>query len=151
MTAGTEAGVILGTAAYMSPEQARGKPLDKRTDVFSFGCVLFECLTGRQAFRGETVSDTLAAILKSEPDRSALPPETPDGSGASCGAASRRTRRAASTTSPTRGSRSRRRSLSRRPQRRRPRRAPAPTGEAFAWGAAGLLAGALAAFLADVP
>jgi Tol biopolymer transport system component len=68
----------LGTAAYMSPEQARGKPLDKRTDVFSFGCVLFECLTGRQAFRGEMVSDTLAAILKSEPDLTALPPETPN-------------------------------------------------------------------------
>ncbi len=78
LTAGTEAGVIQGTAAYMSPEQARGKPLDKRTDVFSFGCVLYECLTGRQAFRSDTVSDTLAAILKTEPDRDALPPETPD-------------------------------------------------------------------------
>ncbi|MGH9369394.1 MAG: protein kinase domain-containing protein [Thermoanaerobaculia bacterium] len=77
LTAATEAGVILGTAAYMSPEQARGKPLDKRTDIFSFGCLLFECLSGKQAFRGETVSDTLAAILKSEPDRDALPPETP--------------------------------------------------------------------------
>ena len=76
-TGGTRTGVILGTAAYMSPEQARGRPLDKRTDIFSFGCVLYECLTGRQAFRGETVSDTLAAILKSEPDWSALPPETP--------------------------------------------------------------------------
>jgi len=74
---GTHTGVILGTAAYMSPEQARGRPLDKRTDVFSFGCVLYECLTGQQAFRGETVSDTLAAILKTEPDWDALPPETP--------------------------------------------------------------------------
>jgi serine/threonine protein kinase/Tol biopolymer transport system component len=77
LTAASQQGVILGTAAYMSPEQARGRPLDKRTDIFSFGCVLYECLTGRQAFRGETASDTLAAILKLEPDPSALPPETP--------------------------------------------------------------------------
>jgi serine/threonine-protein kinase len=68
----TAAGVILGTAAYMSPEQARGKPLDKRTDVWAFGCVLFEMLTGRRAFEGETVSDTLAAVLTKEPDWSAL-------------------------------------------------------------------------------
>jgi Tol biopolymer transport system component len=76
-TPATHAGVVLGTAAYMSPEQARGKPLDKRTDIFSFGCVLFECLTGLQAFSGETVSDTLSAILRAEPDWSALPPQTP--------------------------------------------------------------------------
>src|SRR6266545_2032373 len=76
-TGGTRTGMILGTAAYMSPEQARGRPLDKRTDIFSFGCVIYECLTGRQAFRGESVSDTLAAILKSDPDWSELPPETP--------------------------------------------------------------------------
>ncbi|HEY3203985.1 MAG TPA: protein kinase, partial [Thermoanaerobaculia bacterium] len=76
-TPATHAGVILGTAAYMSPEQARGKTLDKRTDIFSFGCVLYECLSGRQAFWGETVSDTLAAIIKSEPDWSALPESTP--------------------------------------------------------------------------
>ncbi len=76
-TGGTRTGMILGTAAYMSPEQARGRPLDKRTDIFSFGCVMYECLTGRQAFRGESVSDTLAAILKSDPDWSELPPETP--------------------------------------------------------------------------
>ncbi|HEX7616229.1 MAG TPA: protein kinase, partial [Thermoanaerobaculia bacterium] len=69
---GTAAGVILGTAAYMSPEQARGKPVDKRTDVWAFGCVLFEMLTGKKAFEGETVSDTLAAILRGEPDWSAL-------------------------------------------------------------------------------
>src|SRR5262245_31844760 len=77
LTAASQQGVILGTAAYMSPEQARGKPLDKRTDIFSFGCVLYECLTGRQSFGGDTASDTLAAILKSEPALSALPPETP--------------------------------------------------------------------------
>ncbi len=74
---GTRAGVIMGTAAYMSPEQARGKPLDKRTDIWSFGCVLYEALARRQAFIGETVSDTIAAILRGEPDWSALPPATP--------------------------------------------------------------------------
>ena len=74
----TNAGVILGTAAYMSPEQARGKTTDRRTDVWAFGCVLFEMLTGRRAFdTGETVSDAIAAILRSEPDWSALPAETP--------------------------------------------------------------------------
>ena len=76
-TPATHAGVVLGTAAYMSPEQARGKPLDKRTDVFSFGCVLYECLSGRQAFSGETVSDTLSSILRAEPDWTALPAQTP--------------------------------------------------------------------------
>jgi hypothetical protein len=70
----TEPGVILGTAAYMSPEQARSRPVDKRTDIWSFGCVLFECLTGTRAFYGETVSDTLAYVLKSEPDWDKLPP-----------------------------------------------------------------------------
>ena len=73
----TIAGVILGTVAYMSPEQARGKPLDRRSDVWSFGCVLFECLTGRTAFDGDTVSDLVARILEREPDWSALPPATP--------------------------------------------------------------------------
>jgi Tol biopolymer transport system component len=78
-TGGTRSGVILGTAAYMSPEQARGKPLDRRTDVFSFGCILYECLAGRQVFREETVSDTLAAVIRSEPDWAALPADTPPG------------------------------------------------------------------------
>ncbi len=75
--AATDVGVILGTAAYMSPEQARGKPVDRRSDIWSFGCVLYECLTGRQLFGGETVSDTVAKILEREPDWSALPPRTP--------------------------------------------------------------------------
>ena len=70
---GTRDGVILGTAAYMSPEQARGKPVDKRTDIWAFGCVLYEMLTGRAAFAGETITDTLAAILEREPDWAALP------------------------------------------------------------------------------
>jgi Tol biopolymer transport system component len=73
----TAAGVILGTAAYMSPEQARGKRVDRRADIFAFGCLLYEMLAGRQAFFGETVSDTLAAILRAEPDWTLLPKDTP--------------------------------------------------------------------------
>ena len=73
----SESGVILGTAAYMSPEQARGKALDKRTDIWSFACCLFEALTGRAPFLGETVSDTLAKILEREPAWGALPGRTP--------------------------------------------------------------------------
>ena len=73
----TAAGVILGTAAYMSPEQARGRKVDRRADIFAFGCVLYEMLAGRQAFFGETVSDTLAAVLRADPDWSALPAGTP--------------------------------------------------------------------------
>ena len=69
----TRAGVILGTAAYMSPEQARGQVVDKRSDIFSFGSVLYEMLAGRPAFAGATVSDILAAILKAEPDWKLLP------------------------------------------------------------------------------
>src|SRR5947208_5566391 len=69
----TNAGVILGTAAYMSPEQAKGFAADPRSDVFSFGCVLYEMLTGRQPFEGDTVSEVLASVLKSEPDPSLLP------------------------------------------------------------------------------
>src|SRR5262245_29936144 len=75
---GTVEGVILGTAAYMSPEQARGKEVDRRTDIWSFGCVAFELLTGKQAFEGETVTDLFASILKGEPDWNALPAALPD-------------------------------------------------------------------------
>ncbi len=70
-------GVILGTAPYMSPEQARGKAVDRRADVWAFGCLLFECLTGRPAFEGETVSDVIARILEREPEWSALPASVP--------------------------------------------------------------------------
>jgi Tol biopolymer transport system component len=73
------AGTIVGTPAYMSPEQARGLALDKRTDIWAFGCVLYELLTGRMAFPGKTISDTIAAILERDPDWSALPPQTPAG------------------------------------------------------------------------
>ena len=68
---------LLGTPAYMSPEQARGEPLDKRTDIWAFGCVLYEMLAGTRAFGGETVSEALADVMKSEPPWTALPPETP--------------------------------------------------------------------------
>ncbi len=77
MAAATRTGVIMGTAAYMSPEQARGKPVDKRTDIWAFGCVVFEMLTGKRAFQGETVTDILAAIVHQEPQWEALPPDTP--------------------------------------------------------------------------
>jgi eukaryotic-like serine/threonine-protein kinase len=73
----TQLGSLLGTAAYMSPEQAKGRPADKRSDVWAFGCVLFEMLTGRRAFEGEDVSDTLAAVLRAEPDWTAFPSDTP--------------------------------------------------------------------------
>src|SRR5229473_8307406 len=75
--AATMQGVILGTAAYMSPEQARGKACDKRTDIWAFGCVLYELLTGRQAFQGESTTEILAAVLKEEPDWQVLPASTP--------------------------------------------------------------------------
>jgi serine/threonine-protein kinase len=72
----TMVGVILGTAAYMSPEQAKGKPVDRRTDIWAFGVVLYEMLTGRQMYTGETVSETLASVIKDTPDLSALPDAT---------------------------------------------------------------------------
>ena len=73
----TGAGVLLGTAAYMAPEQARGKAVDKRADIWAFGCVLYEMLTGRRAFTADEVSDTLAMVLMKEPDWSLLPSATP--------------------------------------------------------------------------
>ena len=77
--AATKAGFILGTAAYMSPEQARGKKVDRRSDIWSFGTVFFEVLTGKMAFQGETISDTLAAVIRAEPDWSLLPGGLPRG------------------------------------------------------------------------
>ena len=74
---GTEDGRILGTPTYMSPEQARGKPVDKRTDIWAFGCVLYELLAGQRAFQADTVSDTLARVLEREPDWKAIPAATP--------------------------------------------------------------------------
>ena len=75
----TAAGVLLGTAAYMSPEQAKGRPADRRSDIWAFGAVLFEMLSGRWAFKGDDVGDTLAAVLRAEPSWSDLPPGTPIG------------------------------------------------------------------------
>jgi eukaryotic-like serine/threonine-protein kinase len=72
--AGTLPGVILGTAAYMSPEQAKGFEADQRSDLFAFGCIMYELLTGREAFQGETASEILASVIKVEPDLTALPP-----------------------------------------------------------------------------
>jgi Tol biopolymer transport system component len=70
-------GVVLGTAAYMAPEQAKGRPVDKRSDIWAFGCVLFEMLTGRRAFEGDDATDLVAAIVRGDPDWSALPPDVP--------------------------------------------------------------------------
>ncbi|RPH57446.1 MAG: serine/threonine protein kinase, partial [Acidobacteria bacterium] len=73
----THTGVIVGTAAYMSPEQARGRPIDKRTDVWAFGCVVFEMLTNRRAFGGESAANTITSILEREPNWDLLPKTTP--------------------------------------------------------------------------
>ena len=94
--------MILGTAAYMSPEQARGKAVDKRTDIWAFGCVLFEMLTGPAArFDGETTSDVIAAIIEREPDWSRLPAGTPPASGGCIDGVSKRTRSAGRAISAT--------------------------------------------------
>jgi serine/threonine protein kinase len=79
LTAGTQAGVVLGTAAYMSPEQAKGQVVDRRADVWAFGVVLYEMLTGAGAFRGDSIADTMASVLKLEPDFDKLPSDTPVG------------------------------------------------------------------------
>ena len=106
-SAGTREGVILGTPAYMSPEQARGQAVDKRTDIWAFGCVLYEMLTGRAAFAGETISDTIAAILEREPEWDALPAHDAGGRfDGCCGGAWRKIRSAGCATSPTRASKS---------------------------------------------
>jgi eukaryotic-like serine/threonine-protein kinase len=73
----TQPGKVMGTAAYMSPEQSRGQEVDRRTDVWAFGCCLYEALTGKKPFKGQTVSDLMADILKSDPDFTVIPPETP--------------------------------------------------------------------------
>src|SRR5262249_34073369 len=75
----TRAGLILGTAAYMSPEQARGKTADERADIWAFGCVVCEMLSGRRAFGGSDPTETIATIIRAEPDWSLLPVETPSG------------------------------------------------------------------------
>ncbi len=77
LTKGTALGAIMGTASYMSPEQARGKPVDKRTDVWAFGCCLYEALTAKRPFDGENVTDILAAVVRAEPDLEKLPSDTP--------------------------------------------------------------------------
>ena len=105
---GTREGVILGTTSYMSPEQSRGHAVDKRTDIWAFGCVFYEMLTGRATFAGETISDTLAAVLKQEPDWQALPADTPPGVRSCCVDVSRKIPSIDCTTSPTRESRFRR-------------------------------------------
>src|ERR1700677_1966089 len=73
----TQAGVLLGTAAYMSPEQAKGKSVDRRADIWAFGSVLYEMLTGKMAFRGDSTTDTLASVIRTDPDWSLLPAATP--------------------------------------------------------------------------
>ena len=116
---GTVDGVIAGTAGYMSPEQARGKTVDKRTDIWAFGCVVYEILTARSAFRGETVSDTIGAVLEREPNWSVLPAQTPVKFDDCCNAVSRKIRSAVCATSATRGSKSRKRLLPLLPARHR--------------------------------
>ena len=75
--AATQMGVIMGTAAYMAPEQAKGKPVDKRADVWAFGCVVYEMLAGRRAFSGGDIAETMASVIKSDPEWNALPVRRP--------------------------------------------------------------------------
>ena len=116
--AATQMGVIMGTAAYMSPEQARGKPVDKRADIWSFGVVFYEMLTGRRAFQGEDVSLTLASVMKSDVNATTLPPTSQRTCEPCCVGAWRRTRASAFVTSAMCASRWRGRS-SHRPTRHR--------------------------------
>ena len=109
----TRVGMILGTAAYMSPEQARGIPVDKRSDIFSFGSLVFEMLTGRKTFPGEFVSDTLASVIKSDPDWSGRRPMFLRDCASCCVVASRKIRTNAAVISGTCGSRSKRSSPAR--------------------------------------
>ena len=102
----TELGTILGTAAYMAPEQARGKAVDRRADVWAFGVVLYEMLTGSRLFKGEDISDTMAAVLRQPIDFAALPAATPPQCGRSSHAVSSVTRGSGSATSAKRASRS---------------------------------------------
>ena len=97
----TESGVILGTAPYMAPEQARGQAVDRRADIWAFGCVLYEMVSGRRAFRGATITDVSVAILTAEPDWSALPAATPPHLRRVLNAHCRRTRSVARVILPT--------------------------------------------------
>jgi serine/threonine protein kinase len=97
----TAAGHIVGTPGYMSPEQARGEAVDERTDIWAFGCLLFELLTGERAFQGETLTETISAVLEHEPDLHALPAKTPAQISNCCASVWRRMRAAACTRSRT--------------------------------------------------
>jgi eukaryotic-like serine/threonine-protein kinase len=121
----TQRGVILGTAAYMAPEQAKGRMVDRRADIWSFGVVLLEMLTGQRTFKGDDVSDTLAAVLRQQIDYGFCRARRRRRSGTSSGSASSATRATGCTTSPTRAScsRSLRRAAVSRPRSRSSRRA----------------------------
>ena len=122
VSGGTQPGVVLGTMGYMSPEQVRGKPADKRSDLFSFGTILYEMLAGQRAFRGDTAADTITAILTKEPaDLSQTNKDILRGWTGSCGTAWRRTRRSGSSRRATSRSTSRRSRASPPPGPRRKR------------------------------
>ena len=136
VSGGTQPGVVLGTMGYMSPEQVRGKPADRRSDLFSFGTILYEMLAGQRAFRGDTAADTITAILTKEPpDLSQTNKDVPRGWIGSCGTAWRRTRRSASSRRATSLSTSR----PCRASRARPRRPACGRCPRSARGAAGWL------------